>query len=126
MRKRKSTNSEPWYGAQLVFRSASPESRYKNSYEERVVLIRADSWEEAIAKAEAEAKEYCEPINAQYTGFIRVFHIFDGRIGDKAEVFSIIRDSNLGPKAYLDRFYDTGTEYERRVGKTARWKSKRL
>jgi hypothetical protein len=113
MRKRISTNTEPWYGAQMVFRDQAAATKGPGDYEERVVLIRANSEKEAFAKAEAEAREYCQATDMQYLGFVRLFHIFDEKIGDKTEVFSIKRDSKLGPKAYLDRFFDTGAEYER-------------
>jgi hypothetical protein len=35
--------------------------------------------------------------------------------GSGVEVFSLIRDSDLPPKEYLDQFFDTGTEHQ---GKT--------
>ena len=111
----RSTNSEPWYGAQMVFRLRAAGSMSADSYEERVVLVYADSEEDAVAKAEVEAKEYCQGTDMEYTRFVRVFHIFDEAIGDRTEVFSIIRESNLSPKDYLDHFYDTGLECERRM-----------
>jgi hypothetical protein len=113
-----SDKSEPWYGAQMVFRHPSGGSRTVDSYEERIVLIRADSEEEAITKAEVEASEYCHGSDTEYTGFVRVFHIFEEAIRDKTEVFSIIRDSELSPKDYLDHFFDTGSEYERHMGES--------
>ena len=91
-------------------------SRTTGSFEERVVLIYALSEDEAITKAESEAIEHCRGTDSEYTGFVRVFHIFDESIGDKTEIFSIIRDSSLNSKDYLDRFYDTGSECERHVG----------
>ena len=110
MNKQPTSNDEPWYGAQMVFRNKRAGKQAQYSYEERFVLIRAESETKAFAKAEDEAKEYCKGLDSEYLGFVRLFHIFEEKIDDKSEVFSIMRDSDLESDAYLDRFYDTGIE----------------
>lgn len=102
-------NPEPWYGVRLVYRlTGSP----RQSYEERVIIVRAESFNEAIAKAEEYSRKY-ESDTTQYLGYAMAFHIFDENgpsLGEGVEVFSLIRESDLDPKAYIDRFHDTGNE----------------
>ncbi|MCA9248865.1 MAG: DUF4288 domain-containing protein [Planctomycetales bacterium] len=105
-------NPEPWYGVRLIYRLTGLS---RPAYEERVVLVRAESGEGAIAAAEKESKVY-ESETAQYVGYAMAFHIFDENgpcLGPGTEVFSLIRQSELDPKAYLDRFHDTGNEFAR-------------
>jgi hypothetical protein len=42
-----------WYLAKLVFRIISGEGGHKPQFDEQLRLLSADSWQEAIAKAEA-------------------------------------------------------------------------
>ena len=45
-----------------------------------------------------------------YLGLAQCFHLFD-EPGDGAEVFSLMRDSELEPDDYVDSFFDTGAEH---------------
>lgn len=68
--------------------------------------------ESAVVKAEAEALEY-ETEGILYLGFAQTFRTFiQLPIGlqEGDEVFSLLRESNLDPDDYLDRFFDTGQE----------------
>ena len=108
------TSVEPWYGVRLIFHHSGS---LRQAYEERVILVRADSDNEAIAKVELLAKEY-EDESTLYTGYAVAFHIFDEcgpTLGSGVEVFSLIRFSNLDTDAYLDRFHDTGNECSQRA-----------
>jgi hypothetical protein len=106
---------EPWYGAKCIFLHTGIESCPGQVYEERVVLVRAGSFDEAISRAEAMAEEYAKDNGGcSYTGFIDVFHVYDEDIGDGAEVYSLMRESDLSKDEYLNRFYDTGTERTRK------------
>jgi hypothetical protein len=116
--------SAPWYAVRCVFRAA--ENRPwgptdlqpgASAYEERITVWRASSPHEAIARAEAEAKEYAETLGDTYVEFAQAYHLFDSP-GDGAEVFSLIRDSPLEPGEYVDRFFDTGNERQRDPGDT--------
>jgi len=106
-------NEEPWYGAKLVFQMFHDVQNDSYKYEERVVLVHAPTEHEAMQKAETFAKAY-ETDRITYVGFVQLFHIFDDVIGDGTEVFSLIRDSQLTVDEYLDHFYDTGGERERK------------
>lgn len=102
-------HNEPWYGVRLVYRLTGGS---KPAYEERVILVRADTDDDAIAQAELYSKDYeCE--TTEYTGYAMAFNIFDEHgpsLGPGVEVFSLIRRSELDVDAYLDRFHDTGNE----------------
>ena len=107
-------NPEPWYGVRLVYRLSEFDQQ---AYEERVIVIRASSDDEAIIQAEHLSKSY-ESDTTVYTGFALAFHIFDENgpcLGEGVEVFSLIRKSALDVDAYLDRFHDTGNECSRSI-----------
>jgi hypothetical protein len=76
-----------------------------------IVSFRAASADEAIALAEAEAAEYAADNAWQYLRFAQCFHIFDRELASGTEVFSLLRDSDLSPTDYIDRYFDTGSEY---------------
>ncbi len=65
--------NEPWYGVRLVYQLTGTS---RQAYEERVILVRADSDDAAIALAEEYSKEY-ESETTTYTGYAMAFHIFD-------------------------------------------------
>ncbi|MGZ4508296.1 MAG: hypothetical protein ACXVX8_14365 [Blastococcus sp.] len=97
-----------WYAVRSVFQLPADGD---NSYEERITLCVAGSFDEALEKAGAEAEEYAEFAGFTYLAeFGQVYHLADAPPRDGAEVFSLIRDSPLAPQPYLDRFFSTGTE----------------
>lgn len=105
-------NPEPWYGVRLIYRL---NGLSRPAYEERIIIVRAESDNYAIAEAEKYSKDY-ESDTTEYTGYAMAFHIFDENgpcLGPGTEVFSLIRQSELAPNAYLDRFHDTGNECAR-------------
>ena len=66
-----------WYGAKCVFlHHDAPKQGEGRVYEERIVVIRADSPDEALRLGQAEAQEYASANQAEYLGFIDTFHIF--------------------------------------------------
>ena len=82
------------------------------TYEERITLWQASSADEAIARAEEEAVEYAAGIEetpVTYLGLAQCFHLFDVP-EDGAEIFSLMRDSDLDHDDYIDSFFDTGAE----------------
>lgn len=85
------------------------------AYEERIVLLKATSFEHASLLAEEEARTYAfDNSECVYTGFLNIYHLFDADVGHGTEVWSLMRTSGLDTKSYLDTFYDTGAE---RAGK---------
>lgn len=103
-----------WYSVRCVFQlnefSESP-------YEERITLWRADDFDTAIELAEAEALDYIEDTTSTYLGLAQCFYLGDDiqQIHSGTEVYSLMRDSQLSPDQYLDTFFDTGTEHQRRA-----------
>lgn len=84
-------------------------------YEERVTLWRTGDIDVAIGRAEVEVERYAEDIDATYVGLAQAYLLSDD-VSDGAEIFSMMRGSDLEPQAYLDRFFDTGTERQRHLG----------
>jgi len=98
-----------WYAVRSVFET--PADGGESAYEERITLWVAGTVDEALEKAAAEASEYAEFAGATYlAGFAQAYHLADAPPRDGAEVFSLTRDSALAPRAYVERFFDTGTE----------------
>jgi Domain of unknown function (DUF4288) len=107
-------DEQPWYSVRCVFRARiepSAAGPRTNAYEERITVWRAQSFAAAIQQAEAEALEYAEGSNWEYVGYAQSFHMF-GDLVPGAEVFSLIRESRLTPTKYIDRFFESGNEWQ--------------
>jgi hypothetical protein len=103
-----------WYGIRCLFQHGPTDSQ-GSSYEERVTIWRAASFDEAIALAEAEAAEYAETLgDTTDLGLVQAYALSEPP-GHGAEVFSLIRDSALAADEYLDQFFDTGGERQQSV-----------
>ncbi|MFJ2608356.1 hypothetical protein ACIO13_25760 [Streptomyces sp. NPDC087425] len=98
-------NDISWYGVRCVFRHQT-----LGVYEERVTLWTARSLDEAISRAESEAMEYCGFLeDVAYVRFAEAFRMVEPP-GEGIEVFSLMRDSDLPPGDYVERFFSTGLE----------------
>jgi hypothetical protein len=86
------------------------------TYEERITLWQARSFEDAIKLGEAEAEEYGEAAGLEYLHLAQVFDQKAKRVGNGSEVFSLMRDSPLAPNDYINRFFDTGDERDMPTG----------
>lgn len=95
-----------------VFRWTSHDEK---PYEERITLWRATSVEQAVEFAEREAAVYAESgYELSYVGFAQAYALDeDAELGHGVEVFSLLRNSELPPREYVDRFFDTGGEHLR-------------
>lgn len=109
-----------WVAVRCVFRSRAEDSG-EAVYEERVTLWRETDVDQAIERAEAEARTYATETTwapervTEYLGLAQAYSLSDEPT-DGAEVFSLMRTSGLPPTAYLDRFFHTGDERQRHVG----------
>ncbi len=100
-----------WYGARTIYLHNARKVETSNLYEERIVLIKANDFFDAITKAELEGEKYAkEESEIEYLGFVNVFKLFESRIKDKTEVYSLMRESKLNSEDYLSTFFDTGSE----------------
>lgn len=98
-----------WYAVRCIFRFDGAEDQI-SSYEERITLWRAHDGDEAIERAEADALHYAAEtaeIPGEYLGYAQAYWLFDAP-GDGVEVFSMFRESNLGPDAYVSAYFDDG------------------
>jgi hypothetical protein len=107
-----------WYGVRCLF--SHGESRLvpgAKVYEERIVLLRASSLDDAIEKAESEAQQYADALDGvRVVEFAQAYAIPDDPAQGGGEVFSLMRSSSLDPEAYVDRFFDSGPEHEQKGG----------
>lgn len=95
-----------WYSARTFYRWLTWENR---PFEERVVLFRARSLDEAIALAERESAEYAREGDLEVLDMVQAYRISDGdeEMGAGTEVFSRLHALDVPAKAFLDR-YDSG------------------
>jgi hypothetical protein len=83
-----------WYAAKTIYKHHRvEEGADKTVFEERIVLLQATDFDDAIAKAEGEAAEYCGTSgDTVYLDFVDVFHLFDEAVGHGTEVYSLMRE----------------------------------
>lgn len=98
-----------WYGVRC-FVQHGPTDPEATSYEERITIWQAASFDEAIELAETAAAEYAADLEG-----VTDLGLFQARAlpeppGQGAEVFSLIRDSGLTADDHIDQFFDTGGE----------------
>jgi hypothetical protein len=97
-----------WYAVRSLFRLTG---EGESAYEERITLWKAATLDEALETAAAEAAEYAEFAGTTYVAeFGQAYHLADAPPRHGAEVFSLVRDSALPAKPYVDRFFATGQE----------------
>jgi hypothetical protein len=83
------------------------------TYEERITLWQAADMDAAIVLAEADATDYATTVNARYLDLAQCSKADVPEQG--AEIFSLMRQSELDPSSYIDRFFATGDERQHRV-----------
>ena len=105
-----------WYAVRVILQipvEPDPPPGEEYAYEERITLWRADSHEEAIERATIEAVEHSEIVGAVALDWFAQTYNLPTEPGDGAEIFSLIRGSELPPERYVDGFFATGREYLR-------------
>lgn len=75
-------------------------------------MWKATTLDEGIKLAEEEAVEYAETVGVEFIEFSQAYLLADDPRDSGAEVFSLIRDSDLPPKEYAARYFSTGAERE--------------
>ncbi|WP_230316182.1 DUF4288 domain-containing protein [Conexibacter sp. W3-3-2] len=97
-----------WYAVRCVLRVP----KGSDTYEERITLWQAETIDHAIELADREAGEYAAGVDADHLGLMQAFQLFD-EICSGAEVFSLMRESDLDPESYIARYFASGTELQR-------------
>jgi hypothetical protein len=101
-----------WYAVRCVIDTAQASDGEGRAFEERITLWRAASFDEAIERAGIEAAEYASSLSgASATELLQAYRL-PAEPSDGAEIFSLIRMSQLRPDPYLSAFFDTGTELQ--------------
>lgn len=96
----------PWFSAKSLFYDED-----NNMYEERIILLNANTQDEALDKAKDEAIEYAKSLdNVQYAGYSEIFNLFDTNVVEGVELYSTMRKSELSASDYIEQFLDTGNE----------------
>lgn len=103
---------EPWYGVKCIFLHHDLKNRNgQNNFEERVILVYANSFDDAIEKAEKEAKLYCEQLETvEYLKFCNAYRIGESQIEDGTEIYSLITKSDLSSADFINTHHATGGE----------------
>ena len=92
-----------WYGARSIYEVVGRGSEENGTrlFEERIVLVKASSFDSAIAEAEQEALAYAHKTSGFiYLGYVDVYKLVDEVISNKTEVYSLMRESALSPQEY--------------------------
>jgi Domain of unknown function (DUF4288) len=115
-----------WYSAKQIFLHQHVNKNIKSWYEERIILISAESEEDANRQALRDAEEYCisdyGPCN--FLGLIEIYGLYETELEDKTEIFSSKTISSLNPNDYILKFYpDSPTDCEK-VGDKHYWHNK--
>jgi hypothetical protein len=90
-----------WYSVKSLYRmdvKAAPDGTPRlSSYEERVILMRAASFDEALSKAQIEARKYAdmrwlnargEAVETHFLEVLDAFMLFDDELAEGCEVYS--------------------------------------
>lgn len=87
------------------------------AFEERIVLLHASSFDEAIYIAEEDAKKYAEEENGEYLNFVAAYQVVYGDVifGGVQEIYSIMRYDDLSDEDFVTLYYDNGGECTKRT-----------
>jgi hypothetical protein len=103
----------PSYSVKCHFEWSPKKTRtLAHLYEERITLWQADTIEDANEEDEREAMAYAEQHGFTFIELSQAFWMFSDLEGDGIELFSLLRESDFEPSAYLDHYHDTGFERE--------------
>ena len=90
-----------WYSVKSLYRmdvkATADGTPRLSSYEERVILVRADGFDEALSKAQTEARKYAdmrwlnargEAVETHFLEVLDAFMLFDEELAEGCEVYS--------------------------------------
>lgn len=105
-----------WYTVRTVVHRAD-----ERVYQERITLWRRADADDAAEAALAESAEYASDEGAIDCGLAQVYEPYGDDVAglrsaaEGCEIFSLVRQSDLDPGAYLDTFFDTGKEQQQLI-----------
>ena len=103
---------QSWYSVCRSYRrDTTEEGKQRRSFEERAVLFRAESFEAALAKGEAEARRYVADLaGGRMLDRVVAYLIHDDDLREGDEIWSCIRDLDISDEEFLRQVY--AGEYE--------------
>jgi hypothetical protein len=111
-----------WFTAKGIFLHKVQIKNQKQSYEERIVLVKASDGKEALKRANKEAKDYIKDLDrTKFIEIIEVYELYEEIVSDKCEIFSSKNISLLKPNDYLKTFYPTTPEDCEAIGEKHSW-----
>ena len=104
---------EEWYSVKIIFRHENlSDTKNTKIYEEKVIVLRAHSLEEAMNAGKKEGKRYSKLLgDVKYVGYVAAYRLCVETIEEGTEVYSLMRKSKLSKRQFIDRYYDDGTEH---------------
>ena len=100
-----------WYGVKcLIEHYGLSEEPGAHVYEERIVVVRAPDFDEAIRRAELAVTAYAQEIGARYMEYCNAYKMVAPTIEDGTEVYSVMREGPLSDDEFITRYYDDGTD----------------
>jgi Domain of unknown function (DUF4288) len=97
---------QQWYSVRSIFKlPASPDGQRPPLFEERVVIFRAASPDQALEKGRAEAKRYSEgESQPKMLDHIVALHLWEEELHEGEEVWSCLRQLDVSDEEFLDVF----------------------
>lgn len=86
-----------------------------------MVLLKADSEEDAIKQAAQEGRKYSKAAECQFVEIVEAYEVDDNKLAEGTELFSSRNISTLEPQEYLDRFYPEAPEDCEAIGDKHSW-----
>jgi len=95
--------TEPWYSVKALF------SHDDKLMEERIIVIKATSFEEAKNKARVEAQDHLEGISdtTRFIAIVDIYHLFSEEIEEDTEVYSHMTEFNGDIQKYIETRYES-------------------
>ena len=93
--------NQPWYGVKALF------SHSDQLLEERIIVIKAQSFDDAQAQAIKNAEAYTGSLdNAKFVAIADIFHVFDETIESGTEVYSRMNEVEGDVNKYIESHYE--------------------
>jgi hypothetical protein len=105
VRQRSKTTSLFAIRSHFEFAKAKENLGIENIYEERIVVVRAKSHEDALRQGEAEADAYVGNGSGRRLHLIESYELFDTKLKLGVEIFSHLRGSQLNKESYLRSYF---------------------